>query len=257
VTIGPAGAQGKTWRDLAIEFSVEKNGSSTPNAVKLTIYNLGPDSRTFVEKRKQRLVIVAGYESGVRTICNAEVDRAEHRREGSEWVTTIEAADGLTAYGNVVHDILGPKSTDKDAVAAIAKGLGIDLGDLKGIDDKKPYGHGRALSGPAKNELDYICRRRKLRWSIQDGALLIYPIGGTTDAQAIVLSPATGLIGSPERTEAGYKLRSLLQGQITPGRRIKVDSEGVEGFFVAEKVTHTGQSHGNDWYTDIEAIRLP
>lgn len=255
VTIGPPGAPGRQWTGLSIEFDIDKTGSSSPNKVGLTIYNLSPDSRKFVEKRKQALIIRAGYESGMATLCSGEIDRVTHVREGGEWLTKIEAQDGMTAYGNVVHEVLGPRATERDAVGKLARELGLTVGSIKGLSDKA-YQHGRTLSGPARSELDAICRARKLRWSIQDGALVIYPIGGATDLDAVVLSPATGLIGSPERTEEGYRLRSLLQGQITPGRRIRVDSDGIDGDFVAESVTHKGQSHGNDWYTDIEAIRL-
>jgi hypothetical protein len=49
------------------------------------------------------------------------------------------------------------------------------------------------------------------------------------------------------------KVKSLLQGSIRPGKRIAVESAMISGFFKCEKVTHNGDTWGNEWYTTVEA----
>jgi len=33
-----------------------------------------------------------------------------------------------------------------------------------------------------------------------------------------------------------------------------VKSEQEDGWFIIQSVTHTGDTHGADWYSDVEAI---
>lgn len=257
VTIGPPGQAGKKWTDLDIEFSVEKTGSSTPNKIELTLYNLSATSRGFVEKRKQAVIIEAGYDGNSGVIASGETDIITHVHEGADWQTKITAADGLTAYQAPVHAAMGPGTTEIEVLRKLAHRLGLKLGSITGLSDR-PFSHGRMLSGPARFELDAICRTRNLRWAIHDGALVVWPVGGATKPQteAVLLSPSSGLIGSPEKTEKGWKLLSLLRHDLTPGDPIKVKSSDVDGIFAAEKVCHKGQSNGNDWYTEIQAVKL-
>lgn len=255
VEVGPPGGEGKRWEDLRVTFSVSKTSGSDPNEVRLSVYNLSEASRQFCERRKTAVRLFAGYGGNIRLIAAGEIDKSESRQVGTAWETEISAADGLTAYGAVIHESLGPNTTELAVVQAVARELGVVVGTITGLGSQS-FGHGRVLSGPARYELDALCKTRGLRWSIQDGALQIYPVGSSTDAPAVLLTEATGLIGSPEKTESGYRLVSLLQGGINPGQLIEVRSRDASGIYVAQSVTHDGDSHGAPWYTDIDALRL-
>jgi hypothetical protein len=259
ITVGTPGANGKQWTDIDCRFSVKKTASSTPNDIDLTLYNLAPDTRGLFEKRKTAMMIEAGYDGRLVKIASGEILRASSTLEGVDWETKVEAADGMTAYGAVISETLAPDTTEEAAVRAIAKKLGLPVKSISGLDGKK-YGNGRVLSGPARFQLDSICKTRGLRWSIQDGYLVVFPIGATASANptadAVLLTPSTGMIGSPEKTDRGYKVRSLMQGQIVPGMPVKIKSRAVDGVFLAETVEHSGDTDGNDWYTDITAVKV-
>lgn len=254
ITIGPDGGQGRKWTDLDIEFKVEKSGSSTPNKIGITIYNLSADSRGWCEKKGNGVILEAGYvDSGVKLLASAEIQTVTHDKDGPDWVTKICAADGQKAHKTIMHESFGPKTKESAVIKAIAKKMGVKLGNLKGLSDEE-FAQGRQLSGAARFELDALCSSRGLRWSIQDGAIQILPIGSPTDADVILLSPASGLIGSPEKTEKGVKITSLLRGNLNPAQLVKLESRSLTGFYVAEKVTHEGDSSGGNWYTQIDAI---
>lgn len=256
VTIGPDGGAGKEWSDLRVAFKVEKNGDASPNKLDLTIYNLSAASRGFIQK-KQIVRLEAGYASpGPKLLFTGSIELADHEHQGPDWVTKIESADGVRAYrGTILSESFGPKTSEASVIRAIADKMKVTVGQLKGLSDDK-YNQGRQLSGPARHELDALCRSRNLRWSIQDGVLQVIPAREALDQAAVLVSPATGLVGSPKRTETGIKLVMLLQGGINPGRVLQVESAVVKGTFVAENVDHEGDSHADPWYTTIEAIQL-
>ena len=77
------------------------------------------------------------------------------------------------------------------------------------------------------------------------------------------------MIGSPELTEVGVKVKSLMLPQIKLGRRIEIQSTSAKinignlvfrkipptigvGTYRADKIRHVGDTHSNDWFTDIE-----
>lgn len=254
LTVGPDGGEGRKWTDLKTTFKVEKTGSSTPNKVEVAIYNLSPDSRGFVEKKGNVLILEAGYKAEIKLLGTGDVRLVTHAKEGPDWVTKFECDDGGKAHRTIVHESFGKDTSEADVVNHLAKKLGVKLGKLQGLSDAK-FGKGRQLTGPARAQLDALCKSRGLRWSIQDGVLQILPAGSDTGADAILLNDAHGLVGSPEKTEAGIKVTSLLRGGINPGQLVKVESRQVTGFFVAEKVTHEGDSSGGSWYTQVEALR--
>lgn len=256
VTIGPPGQQGRRWEDLRVSFSVEKTATATPNTLRLDITNLSADSRAYASKKGLAVRVEAGYEeTGSKLLFTGSLEQVTHAQQGTDWVSTIESADGVQAYrSTVLAETLGPGSSERQVIEAAAKKLGVTLGELKGLSDEK-FAQGRTLTGPARVELDALCRSRRLRWSIQDGVLQILPVASALNLEAVLLSPATGLVGTPERTEQGVKLVSLLQGGVNPGRLLKVEAKTLPGLYIARTVKHHGDSHGQDWYTEIEASR--
>lgn len=255
VTVGPAGQPGRSWEGLRVGFKVEKNGDASPNKLDLAIYNLSADSRAFIQK-KMAVRLEAGYAgAGPKLLFTGAIELADHEHEGPDWTTRITSADGVRAYrSTVLAESFGPKTTEAAVVRKVADAMGVTVGELKGLSQEK-FNQGRTLTGPARAALDALCRSRGLRWSIQDGILQIIPVGEALSQSAVLLNPATGLVGSPKRTEKGIEVVSLLQGGINPGRLVQVESEAVKGLFVVENVIHKGDSDGRDWYSTLEAIK--
>lgn len=250
VTIGPAGKEGRKWTGLRTKFKIEKTGDATPNKILIEVYNLSDDSRSYI-KKGMSILLEAGYETETRLLCQADIVLATHPQDGPDIRTKIDAGDGHKAHHKVMHASFGHGTSEASIMRKIAKEMGVKLGKM--TLSKQTTGHGIQLSGAASAQMSALCKSRGLRWSIQDGVLQIAPSGTDTGEEAVLLSASTGMIGSPEKTEKhGYKVKSLLQGGINPGRRIKIVSRDVNGVFIAEKVVHHGDTHGHDWYTELE-----
>lgn len=258
VTIGPPGGQGRMWDGLRVGFTVEKTGDSTPNKLKLSVYNLDADARAFVSKKGMAVRLEAGYQDSTKLLFSGSLELVSHTKPGPDWVSAIESADGVRAYRSVVlSESFGPNTSEKSVIEAAAKKMGVTVGELKGLPENAKFNQGRQLSGPASRELDALCRKHGLRWSIQDEVLQIVPIGQGLSREAVLLSADTGLIGSPEKTERGVKMVSLLQGGINPGQLIQLESRSIKGLFIAENVTHQGDTEGDEWHTVIEGFAAP
>jgi hypothetical protein len=274
VTIGPPGQEGKVWTGLRVRFHVHKTADAQPNKLELRIYNLSSDARHFIENGAKAkgsasyaVIIQAGYAAEVSAgslpvIFTGRLELGDsgtrgkhnHHHQGADWVTECKATDGGHITRNIViSKSFGPGTAEATIINDVAKAMGVTVGKIKGL-PKRNANHGRALSGTAAAELDRLCRTHGLRWSIQDGVLHILPPGSAINPTAFIISPDTGMIGSPQRTERGLKVVTLIQGAITPGRLIDVRSADVKGIYIAEDVVQEGDTHEKPWYTTIEAI---
>ena len=110
------------------------------------------------------------------------------------------------------------------------------------------------MSGSAASELTALTRSAGLEWSIQDGAFQFLDRNKSLDSFAIVLSPETGLVGSPSVSNKGIVSGvSLIIKDMIPGRQIDVQARFVRGRARLEKTRHIGDTHGDDWHIQWEA----
>jgi len=66
------------------------------------------------------------------------------------------------------------------------------------------------------------------------------------------LRPDLARVGKGKE-ESGVSATSLLNPEIRPGRRVQVESQFVNGVFKVEKVTHSGDTHSTQFYSEVEA----
>ena len=120
---------------------------------------------------------------------------------------------------------------------------------LRGID---VYSEGTVLSGQAHHEVDRIVRGLGLTWSVQSGGLQLKRAGQPMATMAVVLSPSTGLVSSPSIDADGYVTAvSLLNPSLYPGRPVDLRSESVSGSYQVRRQTDTGDTAGDDWYSEV------
>lgn len=250
---------------LRMAFKVIQSNKPEPNTVELAIWNLSESSRAALQRPQVPTLIDAGYAGNHAILFKGDLRRGTSARQGADWVTTLKAGDGEVAYRTArVNESVAPGTLIKDVAKRVAEALGVSAGDAARRIDAAvhrtgltQYTNGAALSGFARDHLTTLCKSLGLEWSIQDGALQILPEGEATNDPAILLTARTGLVGSPAPGEKGVlKVVSLLQPAIRPGRKINVDAGGGLSFYRVTKVTHQGDTHGQPWYSEAEAVPL-
>lgn len=260
VTVGDVGITG-----LRVQFQVEKTLVPEPNSLDLTISNLKEETRRRIQTTGVAVVLEAGYAEKTEQIFKGDCRFVTHSPTGPEWRTRVQSGDGELAFKQSrIHESFAPGVDPKAVAAKVMESMKLEMrdaavkvaqGDWQGA--QAQFWHGMSASGKSHQVLTDLLESYGYSWSIQDGVLQVLGRGQTTDEPAIVLGPRTGLVGSPELGNEGYvKLRCLLQGGIRPGRRLILDTSAFKGAFRADKVIHQGDTHGAEWFTEVEAWAL-
>ncbi len=252
-------------------FAVEKTLERDPNTCDLQIYNLNGDQRGQLQELRPKKGATRGIpvkiEAGYQTpslLWLGDLRTVESTKEGLDWVTRLSSGDGEKAVENGRIKVpMGPRTDVKTALRALVKALGIDKGNLNLVENTiklrsggKLFPEGKVLAGPAARILDDITRSADLTWSIQNGALQFIPRGGALPAEAVLLTPETGLIGSPTvDNEGALNAKALIIPDLKPGALVVIESSSVRGQYRVQKATWNGDTHGQDWYVAIEGKR--
>lgn len=256
---------------LRIAFSVKKSLAKEPNTAELKISNLAEATRAKLRRKGAPVILTAGYPDNAAIIFSGDARLVDHVREGADWITTITCGDGERAYQFArFSESFAPGTAIVDVCRQAAHALGLNVGNLEealaagdfrgGLHE---YTHGYAAHGRASAELDKALRTLGLSWSVQDGAIQVLRGGAPAAGTAVLLTSDTGLIGSPQ-FGAGekkgsapiLKARCLLQPQIRCGGQVEIRAGAVKGFFRVDRVTYAGDTHGGDWFTDLEGRPL-
>lgn len=286
---GTSQSSGLLIRDLRITFKVEKTLESIPNSMVLEIYNLSKSSRSIIEEEFEKysklvgearttyppnIFLNAGYGLNLKNIFTGNSAFVHHRQIGADIITTVECGDGESAFAAArLEKSFAPGVSVGTVIQDLKTALGLNAGQIKGLNENDTFPNGLTLSGPVKNHLDLIAERQGLEWSIQNGQLQMLPVALPTDEEVILLNSQTGLIGTPQKikmvnqstliikdgvnAQSGIIANALLNGDIRPGRRIKVESKFFQGeVFKLRKCIYEGDTHSNKWFTGIEGASI-
>ncbi len=265
----------KLLTDLRIAFHIEKSLKPRPNQAEIKIWNLSEETR----KRFVKEVYVsleAGYGSELNSIFVGNLHTFDHVRQGPNWVTSVRIGDGSKEVKKArINTSFRPGTKPEEIVRTITERLtqsfstgGFDVklaagnavakaraGDLQGA--MKDFTQGFVAIGGAFDELTRIGNNMGYDVSIQDKEIVWLGPNQTTGAKDFVLSPSTGLIGSPEFAEDNHvKCRALLNGQLRPGRGVLLKSDSFNGRYRIDRCLMQGDTHGQDWYVEMLLKKL-
>ena len=293
LVIGKDGGKGREVAGLRISFSIQKGANKVPNKCTCKVWNASPETRSLITVIGNVMVLRAGYaeDTGASTIFSGNVTRALTVREGPDWVTELEMEDGFLEFRDSKVSLSFAKgATTGQVIDALAKKFGLVVRPLPTDVALKQYAAGFAFVGRVRDAMDKACNHSGLEWSIQNRQIQIIKKGGIFRKQAYLLTPDTGMIGSPmqesktmtEKAAAaegitasqpgvrkvlernkdgevqemlrilGYKCKSLLQPSAEPGGYVQIKSKGIDGeFFRVEELVHNGDTHGPEWHTEF------
>lgn len=265
---------------LRVSFKVEKLFRSIPSSVEIKVYNLSkethdrlislgreraravPPQPGIIQPRKRIFVgLDAGYEGSLIRLFYGDVFRIRREVQPPDVVTIITAQDGgLQVYSSRVNKSFRPGTTVEAVALHLVEALGVEPGNasevFRGVrlGNMSTYSSGTVLSGSAANELDRLCAGAGLEWCIQEGRFQATRIRESVTPSAILLSPETGLIGSPTREEVSrlVKGRCFILPDVAPGREVEVQSRIFKSVIRVYKAVYSGDTHGSDWYIDFE-----
>lgn len=242
---------------LRVSFDCAKSISDKPNQAKLMIYNLSVSN---IEKALngdfKRAVLSVGYQS-LNQLFVGDITKATVKRSGVDFILTLECADGFSAYKNGrIKLSLEHGATDKDIVKNLTETFqGVQVGQVD-IPNVRKLPRGRVLNGDTREILNKIANNSQADWCIQDNEFIFLPKNKVLKNQAVVLSQESGMINSPQRTDDGLELDCLLNTELKIGGLVEVKSiiKSFNGFYKIVKIKHTGDSHSNDWKSQLTVV---
>ena len=266
--------------NLDLSFSVDRSLKPEPNTAEIQVWNLNADNRAALEDLATPppagagapppkpppgipCTIEAGYEGQTALLYSGTLRTAFTTREGPDLVTTLQSGDGEKEYQRSRINLSIAKGTpNASVIEQVQKALGVNAGNLSTLTPlllaaPPLYPQGGVLSGSASQIMTRVVQSLGFEWSIQEGALQLLQVSAPLAATATLLTPDTGLVGSPSIDNNGIlTAQALLIPDLFPGRLIVLESERLSGNYRIEKCNYSGVTHGAEWYVDIEAKKL-
>lgn len=264
---------------LRCKFRFVKSAFFEANQSEVVLYNLNPESENKLIKSGQRIVFEAGYNGDqYGKIFEGNVIQPLRSKEGGvDFKLTLVSMDSdrYVTYGLVGVSLVAQQSA-RDAVEACVSKAGQvtneNYGQQVGIisDQTINYPRGKVMFGAPTYYLNQIAKSMNASYYNEDGSVNIISPKELADNEIFDLSPETGLIGSPMQTEYGISCSCLLNPRMKLNSLFHLDNKKVignryepgtpvrpldtAGIYRVIKITHVGDTRGDDWTTEIEAI---
>lgn len=281
-----SGEDGIDMSDLKFRFRVMSGDVPTPNNAEIRVWNLSADTMKRVRGEFDRVVIQAGYEgSSYGVIFDGTIKQFRIGRESATDVfLDILAAENDIGYTcGLVSKTYEAGTTMREMMDTAAKSLGVKLVDFPNIVNIDQLSRGRVAFGMARSAAQCIADTVGASWSIQAGGVQVIPLTKYLPGEVVEITSLTGMIGIPEQTDTGVKVRCLLNPKIRIGASIRLNNGDItqqdiksiipfnvrvgtvfasplasatDGLY--RVLTHdlSGDTRGSEWYSDIMCLAI-
>ncbi|MGP9557218.1 phage protein [Psychrobacter sp. AOP7-A1-24] len=243
-------------KDLRIKFDVKKTSDGEANTAHIEVYNLSPEHQSQIIQEWSDIKLMAGYTGEERLIFQGQIRTALPVVDGTDRIVTIEAGDGdREIMRGFINKTLKAGATADDIVSECKKSM-FDIGTTHADTLNATYARGKVLSGRASDILDQQARNEDAQWSIQDGQMLLLKGDNVRPNAVWLISQETGMLGSPEPTTVGLKVRTLLNPAFIIGGVAKIESLVFSGGVRIESINHKGDTHDSEWVSELEGLSV-
>lgn len=263
---------------LQVTFNINRPGYQAFYYGDIVIYNLNGSTEREIIKEGNRVVVEAGYiEGAYGKIFDGQVFQVFRERENVvDYKLTLHCLDGMGIFDNNMVSFTVYAGTDqRSQIASIAANATkpIPLGTVSQNIDTKVLPRGKTFFGQPKDYFRDIANYNNAQCFIHDGQVHMTKLSDGPQLaadEAIVFTPTTGLIGTPQVTQDGVQFTVLLDPRVkivNPSMLVKLDMTLLrkqllkigqlptlldnDGLYQVVSVAHRGDTRGNEWYTDI------
>lgn len=281
-----------------IRFNIFNADVESPNSATIRIYNPSQDTvneiRTAYNGPLQttgynQVVLNAGYESGNYGVIfkgNIKQFRIGHESNVTTYLDIL-AGDGDIGYNqSIINTTLAKGVSNAEALKIASKAMGMEVNtDLLKTDAQHVLSiRGQVLMGMARAKVRNIATTLDASWSIENGVVKVTDYKGYAENEVVVLNAGTGLIGFPEQTEGGIKVKCLLNPRLRIGGAIQLDNKTInqlveqdpqsapvsfnsyniynlaplsnDGRYRLFVVEYEGDTRGNEWYCNLIGLAV-
>lgn len=265
ITVGiEVDGQLKEYTGLAIKTTGTKYGNPTQNECEVEIFNLAKSTRDYIlteanpfenKDKRKKLVLKAGRESyGTSQLYIGDIVEAIPSQPPDIGLK-IKALTGNFEKGKIKSTAHGAKASLSQIAKGVAARNGLKL-DMQASDKQiANYSH----SGAVAKEVDKLGWTGGVNAYVDDDKLVIKEINQPLNGDVRYLSKDSGMIGIPELTEYGVKVKMLYDNKTTLGTALDVTSDiypTATGQYVVYKLSWELCSRDTPFYLVAEAKRL-
>lgn len=261
--------------DMRCKFRVEKQWAQQPNMTLLTIYNLSATTENDIIKNAESISIEAGYDNGIfGQIFRGNIIQFYRGKEDSTTYTlNILSLDGdnFLNYGTVAFSLnRGVGQREQIERVAEKSSIPATIGDIKALDNSQKLSRGKVFFGASKDYLRDASKTSNAIFDVDNNVVNIRKVDSIPEGKAVLLNTETGLVGFPSQTDLGVNCKALINPQIIVSGLIQIDNASVnqkqialgkflrplaaDGVYRVIKLTHLGDTRGQEWYTTVDAI---
>ncbi len=289
--IAVAGTKGLDLSQFRIRFSIRAMDYESPNNAEIRVYNLKDSTvKELVQSGEYTQVILqVGYQDtqpGV--IFSGSIKQFRRGKEtNTDTYLDILAADGDIDYNNaVVSTTVAAGATQGDVINAVVKQMpNTAIGYLPDLTGSNPQAlpRSKVMFGMARVHLRNAARSIGATWSLQNGKLVMIPLQGYLPNEAVQVNTQTGMIGMPEQTDLGIRIRTLINPRIQIGQLVQINNKDInqlyglngnvvpfdqwagiqwasrttdDGYYRAYVLEYEGDTRGNEWYCNMTCLAV-
>lgn len=252
------------YEGLALTARGTKYANANQNDCEVVITNLTSVARDYLltetspfnsNRTPKRFVVEAGRQSyGYSKIFEGTIASATPSQP-PDIALTIKALTGNDAKGNVV----ARTQPEQVRLSTVAQQVANDLGATLVFEAQDKQLANYNFTGGALKQVDALGKAGNVNVYQDDGALVVKNAEAALSGPARVLDLDTGLVGIPEITEQGVKVKYLLDNTSRLGGLLRVRSKlnpAASGDYAIYKLGFDITSRDTAFYWIAEARRL-
>lgn len=258
------GSQLKTYEGLSVTANGTKYANANQDDCEVKIANLDKATRDYIltetspfnkNKQPKKLTVDAGRVSyGTARIFTGDIVSA-NISQPPDITLTIKALTGNYAKGNIIARNQPSQIGLRKIAEQVAKDLGVSL-DYQ-AKDKSISNY--SFTGGALKQIDKLGDTGGVNVYLDDNVLVVKDYNIPLTGKKRILNLDSGMIGIPELTEEGIKVKFLLDNQTTLGGALEIESKlnpTANGTYVIFKLGFSIASRETDFYFEAECKRI-
>ena len=242
--VADAGGNGLDLSELRVKFKIGQSDFETPNSAEIFVYNLAADTEKQIRKEFTTVVLQAGYANGAfGIIFQGTIKQAKSGRDDqTNTYLAIYAADSDEIYNfGMINKAIAAGTDPKDQANQVAQAMGAKVGSVQFNTGLQSNIRGKVMYGMGRAAMRNLARSGGSSWSFQNGKLQVTPLTGYLPGEAVVINSKSGMIGLPEQTQEGIKVRILLNPKIQIGTQVQINESAIQRQSVSLSTTDVNQ----------------
>lgn len=261
--------------ELKCSFKIVKTIAMEPNYSEISIYNLSAETENSIIREGNRVVVEAGYEGSQYGLIfdGTILQPIREKEDGVTFKLTLIGLDGDRFLNFGIGSFsLARGITPQRIVEACASQASnpIEIGSISEGLRNQQLTRGKVVFGLAGDYLRQLAQSENATFYVNDNKVNIIKASDVDLDGMIELSPSSGLVGVPSQNEYGVTAKCLLNPRINLNTMVHIDNQLVrtmqqnigqpvrgldnDGIYRVIKITHSGDTRDNEWYTEIETV---